>query len=482
MHAKRLFLAPCLTTWLLLTPLASRTEAACPQGCPIPPCPEYRPGDPMLILTTALAACRVREAQNPSGSDTWTASDWAGFLGFQVLPSSTDTDLRINYSYSQDASCNCRLVMEETLVSGLVNGAMVIDWSFVGAAPNLTVAGIYRLKAHIWTEHVPPEPDECYLAPWFDEQEERVFTLKVVDCLGTDLDGDGVGDGCDNCPALSNASQEDRDGDFVGDACGSVVRYTVEWGGDNRADEYEESSEFPHFIRGTCSVNPTFEVGDVIDWSVVIEVYGTHFHPGGPGHGLPAASIACFQFDLELHEGDANGPLVEIGAGSATSPGWFSSINDGDADGGRGPDPLEFAAFSSAFAVDGDGRSGGRLIDPPENGGPGLLLAQLPSVGTDPENQGTLRGLGACLPPNTTPIYGIGLAEWILPNCSALGVVPVLEGQINTSGLDPGAYTLVVSADRSTSLVAVCSNPISPCTPSANVVHAGTLTFNLVSP
>lgn len=31
--------------------------------------------------------------------------------------------------------------------------------------------------------------------------------------------GDGVGDGCDNCPDVPNLSQEDRDGDGLGDAC-----------------------------------------------------------------------------------------------------------------------------------------------------------------------------------------------------------------------------------------------------------------------
>ncbi len=34
-----------------------------------------------------------------------------------------------------------------------------------------------------------------------------------------DTDGDGVGDGCDNCPAVANASQTDSDGDGLGDAC-----------------------------------------------------------------------------------------------------------------------------------------------------------------------------------------------------------------------------------------------------------------------
>jgi hypothetical protein len=41
----------------------------------------------------------------------------------------------------------------------------------------------------------------------------------VPDGCDPDTDGDGKADGCDNCPAIANASQADGDGDGVGDAC-----------------------------------------------------------------------------------------------------------------------------------------------------------------------------------------------------------------------------------------------------------------------
>ncbi len=43
------------------------------------------------------------------------------------------------------------------------------------------------------------------------------------DVVLTDTDGDGLGDGCDNCPRVANATQTDSDGDGIGDACDNCV-------------------------------------------------------------------------------------------------------------------------------------------------------------------------------------------------------------------------------------------------------------------
>ncbi len=44
-------------------------------------------------------------------------------------------------------------------------------------------------------------------------------TLRGSISIPADTDGDGVGDPCDNCPAVGNATQLDTDGDQQGDAC-----------------------------------------------------------------------------------------------------------------------------------------------------------------------------------------------------------------------------------------------------------------------
>jgi uncharacterized repeat protein (TIGR01451 family) len=77
---------------------------------------------------------------------------------------------------------------------------------------------------------------------------------------GDDLDGDGIPDGEDNCPAIYNPHQVDADADGVGDACDSRTRY-------GRFAYYIEDLDEDRQLRK--------QDGSPISSSEVVSLYGT---------------------------------------------------------------------------------------------------------------------------------------------------------------------------------------------------------------
>ena len=253
----------------------------------------------------------------------------------------------------------------------------------------------------------------------------------------------------------------------------SEMIFTLELGGDNHADLYK-GFLYPEYTRnpGGDLDGQTFDEGAIIDWAALVEVGGIHQTDpvGGIGDGLPPAGAANIVLSLRLTDGLGN---VLLGAGSLTEQGWFSTINDGEDRAGIEIDPLENAAFPTVFNLYGNGANGGRLFDSDANGGPHLDFYSYPSVagragGTDPEDpnppmpaitDGSLRGMGAgysyFFPAEQGGFHtgGVGLAQDVADVCTALGVLPLFEGQINTDGLAPGTYTLEVIAEQGNNIL-----------------------------
>lgn len=216
------------------------------------------------------------------------------------------------------------------------------------------------------------------------------------------------------------------------------VTYQLQLGGDNHATAVRGGSRIM-YTPGLSTPDQVFAPG-VLNWAATLAVSGTH--STSPGQGLATQGIANFVFSLELHQGTEAGPLVN-------NADFYSNIHDGSGGldcsscaGGGGF--CAGSAFAISYNVTTPPRTQGpaRIIEAYYFGGPFMDVCMWPTVptasgkilGTGAGYSQWCRGLAACgLGGITTK--GVGVT-------GGLGVVPVVEGQINTAGLALGTYVL----------------------------------------
>jgi hypothetical protein len=91
-------------------------------------------------------------------------------------------------------------------------GLTLIDYA-VATAPGQTIARTYPLDDTYAGEYT------VFVAALGGVSGQYQLTITTTPAPVGDRDGDGVADGDDNCPDVSNADQLDTDGDTIGDAC-----------------------------------------------------------------------------------------------------------------------------------------------------------------------------------------------------------------------------------------------------------------------
>jgi len=166
--------------WLLVG--ASREVLGFNPDCGPLPCSELRVG-PAIEATLSQSSTTVDPlCEGPSGSDTWTAQQWADYFG--VVAYGWDLDEQhvpywdVTYT-PEPPYYSCALEWYDW--AACYGGPVVPVWSFVGDPPDLTKPGTYTLRA-TFTNTADTDPDRHCGVHWrVDSSVTRDFTATVRD-------------------------------------------------------------------------------------------------------------------------------------------------------------------------------------------------------------------------------------------------------------------------------------------------------------
>ena len=268
----------------------------------------------------------------------------------------------------------------------------------------------------------------------------------------------------------------------------NLVGFELGLGGDNHAADVQ-AGVWAYFSAGETSDGLTFPANSVITWDARLSATGMHeevcnpaagagdpdacVDPGNPGM-FPISGVANFVFDLALHQDTPDGPIAaadfvsSIHGGVDEACSDFAGVEGGDfsplighcgrdatgqADSDEAACDPCYAAAAFAFAYSVSGRGPARAIDQRTgnvcggtrnpHGGPNLGVFLYPTC-----EPGKLFGMGAgyaqwMFSSSALQVRpGIGIAApdptWTMPADNP----PIVEGQIDMTGLPEGTYVL----------------------------------------
>ena len=104
----------------------------------------------------------------------------------------------------------------------VVAGLLFVLWS-----PQFLLSGSRAQSGPVSTPIPSPSPSPTPQEKIPPDQRERTFDEVIKGARQIDVDGDGIANGVDNCPAVANADQKDTDGNGIGDACQQQPKSTT---------------------------------------------------------------------------------------------------------------------------------------------------------------------------------------------------------------------------------------------------------------
>jgi len=170
------------------------------------------------ILSEGICECTEWFVDQIASTQCFVENEWGTCAGDRVCMASGLTDCEAPTPAEEvcnQKDDNCNGEVDE----GLVETECILENEF-GDCPGIELC----ISGELLCDGPPPEAESCDgmdndcngdTDEGFPDTDED----GIADCMETDKDGDGVPDGADNCPSISNEAQEDFDVDNFGDVC-----------------------------------------------------------------------------------------------------------------------------------------------------------------------------------------------------------------------------------------------------------------------